>query len=174
MRLDHLLSKEEVGAVLLFRCEGVSERYMHLPSSLPWGASFPPQPACQMRAYGHTAGFPAADTREYRQRKEPDKIKFLRRIRGSIASGRNLTNLNFWRRYARGKHPYPSRTRWLSPGRPMVLYWRRYGRAGGCQDQRGLSSAGRAPALQAGGREFESLSLQCGVKLQACTLKTEY
>ena len=77
MRLDHLLSKEEVGAVLLFRCEGVSERYMHLPSSLPWGASFPPQPACQMRAYGHTAGFPAADTREYRQRKEPDKIKFL-------------------------------------------------------------------------------------------------
>ena len=25
----------------------------------------------------------------------------------------------------------------------------------------GLSSAGRAPALQAGGREFESLSLHC-------------
>ena len=102
------------------------------------------------------------------------KLNFWRQIRGRIAGRRNLTNLNFWRRYARGKHPYPSRTRWLSPGRPMVLYWRRYGRAGGCQDQRGLSSAGRAPALQAGGREFESLSLQCGVKLQACTLKTEY
>ena len=35
------------------------------------------------------------------------------------------------------------------------------------EKRRGLSSAGRAPALQAGGREFESLSLhdgneQCG------------
>ena len=29
-------------------------------------------------------------------------------------------------------------------------------------EYRGLSSAGRAPALQAGGREFESLSLHCG------------
>ena len=39
----------------------------------------------------------------------------------------------FWWRCAYGKHPYPSRTRWLSRKRPMVLYWRRYGRAGGCQ-----------------------------------------
>ena len=28
---------------------------------------------------------------------------------------------------------FPSRTRWLRPKRPMVLYWRRYGRAGGCR-----------------------------------------
>ena len=41
----------------------------------------------------------------------------------------------------------------------MVLYWRRYGRAGGCRIQWGHSSVGRAPALQAGGREFESLCL---------------
>ena len=41
----------------------------------------------------------------------------------------------------------------------MILYWRRYGKAGGCRIQWGLSSVGRAPALQAGGREFESLSL---------------
>ena len=36
-------------------------------------------------------------------------------------------------RCAWGKHPYPSRTRWLSPRRPMVLCWRRHGRAGGCR-----------------------------------------
>ena len=40
---------------------------------------------------------------------------------------------------------------------------------------RGLSSAGRAPALQAGGREFESLSLHWNVRKPfRCTLKTEY
>ena len=36
-------------------------------------------------------------------------------------------------RCAQGTHPFPSRTRWLRPKRPMVLYWRRYGRVGGCQ-----------------------------------------
>ena len=158
MRLDHLLSKEEVGAVLLFRCEGGKWRLRRLCIR---HKSSPGKRAFLSSVYARCA---LTDTPR----------DFRRQIRGSIAGGRNLTNLNFWRRYARGKHPYPSRTRWLSPGRPMVLYWRRYGRAGGCQDQRGLSSAGRAPALQAGGREFESLSLQCGVKLQACTLKTEY
>ena len=39
----------------------------------------------------------------------------------------------FWCRCAQGKHPYPSRTRWLRLERPMVLCWRRHGRAGGCQ-----------------------------------------
>ena len=38
-----------------------------------------------------------------------------------------------WWRCALGKHPFPSRTRWLRPKRPMVLHWRRCGRAGGCQ-----------------------------------------
>ena len=32
-----------------------------------------------------------------------------------------------------GKHPSTSRTRWLRPRRPMILYWRRYGKAGGCR-----------------------------------------
>ena len=32
-----------------------------------------------------------------------------------------------------GTHPFPFRTRWLRHRRPMVLYWRRYGRAGGCR-----------------------------------------
>ena len=42
----------------------------------------------------------------------------------------------------------------------------------------GYSSVGRAPALQAGGREFESLYLHLGAELSAwseapkCTLKT--
>ena len=38
----------------------------------------------------------------------------------------------------------------------MVLYWRRYGRVGGCRIIWGCSSVGRAPALQAGGHGFES------------------
>ena len=38
-----------------------------------------------------------------------------------------------WWRCAQGQHPFSSRTRRLRPVRPMVLYWRRYGRAGGCQ-----------------------------------------
>ena len=64
-------------------------------------------------------------------------------------------------RCAQGTHPFPSRTRWLRPKRPMVLCWRRHGRAGGCQIEWGCSSVGRAPALQAGGQGFESLHLHC-------------
>ena len=41
-------------------------------------------------------------------------------------------------------------------------------------DPWGLSSVGRAPALQAGGREFESLSLNCERNFTNRTLKTEY
>ena len=82
-----------------------------------------------------------------------------------------------------GTHPFPSRTRWLRPWRPMVLCWRRHGRAGGCQIKWGRSSVGRAPALQAGGQEFESLRLHLSqqdsyvrkhVKLESCTLKTTH
>ena len=40
---------------------------------------------------------------------------------------------------------------------------------------RGRSSVGRAPALQAGGQEFESLRLHCRGNLAGkCTLKTSY
>ena len=94
----------------------------------------------------------------------------------SLSAALTITSRKFWWRCAYGRHPYPSRTRRLSCKRPMVLCRRRHGRVGGCQikkenpkrdDLWGLSSAGRAPALQAGGREFESLSLhdgneQCG------------
>ena len=37
----------------------------------------------------------------------------------------------------------------------MILRWGRRGKAGGCQILWGYSSAGRAPALQAGGHEFD-------------------
>ena len=71
----------------------------------------------------------------------------------------------FWWRCGQGSHPYTSRTRWLRPDRPMVLYWRRYGRVGGCQIFWGYSSVGRAPALQAGGHEFESRYLHLTAKV---------
>ncbi len=38
----------------------------------------------------------------------------------------------------------------------MILGWRRPGKVGGCHFKWGYSSVGRAPALQAGGQEFES------------------
>ena len=90
----------------------------------------------------------------------------------------------------------------------MRLYWRRYGKAGGCQIEMGLSlsrlertpdkrevggssplkpteeksskkikmpiwgrsSVGRAPALQAGGQEFESLRLHSSEKSDVIVL----
>ena len=42
----------------------------------------------------------------------------------------------FWCRCGWGTHPFPSRTRRLRPNRPMVLHWRRCGRAGGRQIKR--------------------------------------
>ena len=44
----------------------------------------------------------------------------------------------FWWRCAWGTHPFPSRTRWLRPKRPMVLHWRRCGRVGGRQIYKSL------------------------------------
>ena len=86
-----------------------------------------------------------------------------------------ITETFRWR-CAQGTHPYPSRTRWLRPGRPMVLCWRRHGRAGGCRRTWGISSVGRAPALQAGGHEFESRILHLIMKTHyhLCTLKIAY
>ena len=52
---------------------------------------------------------------------------------GRTAAGEKQKSPFRWR-CARGKHPYPSRTRWLSPGRPMVLCGGLHGRAGGCRN----------------------------------------
>ena len=62
-----------------------------------------------------------------------------------------------------GIHPYPFRTRKLSPVVPIVLRRKQRGRVGNGQPRIpslrpkwGCSSVGRAPALQAGGHGFES------------------
>ena len=76
---------------------------------------------------------------------------------------------------SRRVHPFPFRTRKLSSAEPKILYRRRYGKIGRCRHSLeavqfglpqkgkprdghlwGCSSAGRAPALQAGGHGFES------------------
>ena len=64
---------------------------------------------------------------------------------GGFRIGKKCTredNKKLWWRYVRGTHPFPSRTRWLRPGRPMVLCWRRHGRVGGCQLYGGVAQLG--------------------------------
>ena len=141
MRLDHLLSKERTSrgkCVLLFRYqEIVNKLLVHLGTGVPRSR--------QSHLY----------RRQKAERKEDFPASF------SSACALATEYRNFWWRCGQGKHPFPSRTRRLRPKRPMVLHWRRCGRAGGCQIKWGCSSVGRAPALQAGGREFESLHLHC-------------
>jgi hypothetical protein len=43
-----------------------------------------------------------------------------------------LSSFNFWVIVARGSHPFPSRTRKLSPSAPMVLHAQVCGRVGRC------------------------------------------
>ena len=85
---------------------------------------------------------------------------------------------DIWWRYVRGQHPFPSRTRWLRPGRPMVLCWRRHGRAGGCQISKRIT-------VLAVMRKQERCLLPDGCQSQRpqgpgrsktcrCTLKTAY
>ena len=104
----------------------------------------------------------AAKPHIHRQEKVLRKASFPRTYSSRCALAK-ASRIFRWR-CAQGRHPFSSRTRWLRPGRPMILYWRRYGKAGGCRIKWGLSSVGRAPALQAGGREFESLSLHLQTK----------
>ena len=112
MRLDHLLSKEEItfsvrsnptktgeevkSCCLLLSCQGVKEEVL--------------------RASGSKG--PRRDRRT--------KLR-------SNARKTSLRTRAFWWRCAQGQHPFPSRTRWLRPERPMVLHWRRCGRVGGRQ-----------------------------------------
>ena len=88
-------------------------------------------------------------------------------------------------------HPFPFRTRKLSSAEPKILYRRRYGKIGRCRHFRerqsmrlsleekkprdghlwGCSSAGRAPALQAGGHGFESHHLhQSNARVETSSL----
>ena len=58
--------------------------------------------------------------------------EFRKRI---LPAKEKLIKKDFWWWCVSGTHPFSSRTRWLRPRRPMVLYWRRYGRVGGCQNK---------------------------------------
>ena len=72
-----------------------------------------------------------------------------------------------------GTHPFPSRTRWLRPRRPMVLCWRRHGRAGGCRNTIKINAL---PAMKGQNKRFWLLMTGKTVKKQICdcTLKTAY
>ena len=61
------------------------------------------------------------------------KLNLVRNVVLLTEGSRISDNRYFWWRCAWGKHPFPSRTRRLRPRRPMVLHWRRCGRAGGRQ-----------------------------------------
>ena len=108
MRLDHLLSKEEVGVELLFRCQGEE---VHLEAK-----------SLSVAAKPHI----------HRQEKVLRKASFPRTYSSRCALAK--ASRRFRWRCAQGRHPFSSRTRWLRPKRPMVLCWRRHGRAGGCQN----------------------------------------
>ena len=60
----------------------------------------------------------------------------------------------FWWRCGQGTHPFPSRTRWLRPDRPMVLHWRRCGRAGGRQTIKNLIRLPKANEFRFLGRSL--------------------
>ena len=64
--------------------------------------------------------------------------------------GSKLNKL-FWWRYAQGRHPFSSRTRWLRLKRPMVLCWKRYGRVGGCQIYMGVQLSWESTCLASRG-----------------------
>ena len=87
----------------------------------------------------------------------------------------------FWWRCACGKHPFPSRTRRLRRKRPMVLHWRRCGRAGGRQikkrttDEDLMNIQLVLPVI----RDFKQglrflMTDKISVSNKDCTLKTAY
>ena len=103
-----------------------------------------------------------------------------------------LITRNFRWRCVQGTHPFPSRTRWLRPVRPMVLCWRRYGRIGGCRIKKEIISAmifnnrcfisdessGRSQTKGLHGLELPSRVLMADEPARwfdtACTLKTTH
>ena len=111
MRLDHLLSKEKVEKRNVFYCWVIKETEMGLRrrgSELLNSMTLP----CPLIKFLGT--------------------KFV--LNSHCACGlSSLSTLLFWCRCGWGTHPFPSRTRRLRPNRPMVLHWRRCGRAGGRQ-----------------------------------------
>ena len=135
MRLDHLLSKEkeEVRVALLSSCQGV-----HAMDSGEHRCC-----ACTGRC--DSTGdiiWRTAERELMRSISESEKFdawmtrptnKFSGGVYAKRIAMQEKKILHFRWRCAWGTHPFSSRTRWLRPKRPMVLCWRRHGRAGGCR-----------------------------------------
>ena len=117
VRLDHLLSKEkeEVGVVLLSSCQGVHAMDRDRKQRPCLHGKL-----LSVKSHHKANGRARGDAKHCREC-------------GRTAHGR-IVATSFWWRCAQGRHPFSSRTRWLRPKRPMVLCWRRHGRAGGCQN----------------------------------------
>ena len=122
MRLDHLLSKEKSRAeecVSLFSYQGASARIPE--SSRP-----------RNQRFQWTGRLRKTYMRAWLYRDEAKQ----NRGRDKAVHERSWQLKDFRCRCVRGKHPFPSRTRRLRPGRPMVLRWRRRGRAGGRRNKK--------------------------------------
>ena len=76
---------------------------------------------------------------------------------------------HFWWRCAFGKHPSTSRTRWLRPLRPMILYWRRYGKAGGCQIKMGVQLSWESTCLASRGSRVRISPSPFGQEHRPCS-----
>ena len=118
MRLDHLLSKEESkGCCLLFSYQKDNDRGT---ASKQYGMrTFEAKPLSRV---GHASVEIKTSAWEGKHSNQPFDSNVL-----------NPVTRIFWWRCACGRHPFPYRTRWLRRRRPMVLHWRRCGRAGGRQ-----------------------------------------
>ena len=143
MRLDHLLSKERTSrgkCVLLFRYqEIVNKLLVHLGTGVPR----------------------SRQSHLYRRQKAGRKEDFPTSFSSACALATEYRN--FWWRCGQGKHPFPSRTRRLRPNRPMVLHWRRCGRAGGCWIHGDVAQLGEhLPCKQ--GVESSNLFISTGLR----------
>ena len=114
MRLDHLLSREEASR----GCFAVELSMSECAYRTGGDAG-----ACSRQA-GGTGRRMSHDT--------PEKKRSGFEGGQGAARAKKITE-PIWRRCGWGTHPYPSRTRRLRPSRPMILHWRRCGKAGGCQ-----------------------------------------
>ncbi len=77
--------------------------------------------------------FPVANAQGTSPLRKPNNLTFPVANAQGAPPLEKPTILYFRWRCAWRTHPFPSRTRWLRFRRPMVLCWRRHGRAGGCR-----------------------------------------
>ena len=105
--------------------------------------------------------------RHYRANNRARGVRRMPRVRIFVHGGVKQLEIFRWR-CAHGTHPFPSRTRRLRRGRPMVLCWRRHGRVGGCR----IYFKDFRNDLR--GKNFSSYMIAKAIKNTNLTLKTEY